>query len=223
MTTLVSYVKDHGQTITTIAGALWTIVSVINGAVKNPEAKSWLGKLLDGLSYIKRADAPGSVKLPFAMSMPKKVVAGASGTLPPPPSAAALLPLILVPLLALTGCTQCKLPANANTPVCVLQSNIVSCGEQDALALLPIVMGIVGELVAGQPFDPNALVTMLESQGAKDAPCIVAAIQNYFTVKNPIAAAKFHESLKIALAKKGKHGSVEVKLRRGSSINAVVP
>jgi hypothetical protein len=64
------WITANWATITTIAGLLYTLFSVINGLVQNPEAKSFLGKLIDGLSFISRAQAPGSIKAPFTMSKP---------------------------------------------------------------------------------------------------------------------------------------------------------
>ena len=58
------------STIVAVAGALYTLLSVINGLVQSPKAKSFLGVMLDGLSFISRAQSPGSIKAPLTLSKP---------------------------------------------------------------------------------------------------------------------------------------------------------
>ncbi len=60
--------QHHAEGIVALLGALWTLLSVINGALTSPEAKSAWHKLVDGVSYIARKDAMGSVKAPFTLS-----------------------------------------------------------------------------------------------------------------------------------------------------------
>jgi hypothetical protein len=61
---------QHYSTAVAVAGALWTLLSVINGAMKDSPTKTVMGKVLDVLSYIARKDASGSVKAPFTGSKP---------------------------------------------------------------------------------------------------------------------------------------------------------
>jgi len=136
-----------------------------------------------------------------------------------------VIPLILVPLLMLQGCAACKLPANATTPKCVLEANLISCGEQDGFALLPVVIGIVGTLIAGNTLTPAALVLALEQQGARDVPCVLAAFESYLGLSSSSALLRetVHDALKLSLAKRGRHGEQVMKLPRSASITVVVP
>ena len=128
----------------------------------------------------------------------------------------------LVGLTAFTGCATCKLPQNAAEPKCVLEKNLIACGEQDGYSLLPVVMDVIGSVVAGA-FNPAALVTTLESQGVKDVPCVLAALEQYVAPTNQALGVKFHEVLKASLARRGMHGDVVVKLKTGATVHAVVP
>lgn len=67
-----TWIQQHYQALIALAGALWTLLSVINGMIASPEAKSIIGKIMDALSYIKRAGSEGSVKMPLTLS--KKAV-----------------------------------------------------------------------------------------------------------------------------------------------------
>ena len=67
------WLTTNWATITAIAGALFTLFSVIYCLVQNPAAKSVIGKVIDGLSFISRAQAPGSIKAPFTMSKPPEL------------------------------------------------------------------------------------------------------------------------------------------------------
>lgn len=60
--------KQHVEGIVALLGALWTLISVINGFLHKPEVMSAWGKLLDAFSYISRKNAAGSVKLPLTAS-----------------------------------------------------------------------------------------------------------------------------------------------------------
>lgn len=144
---------------------------------------------------------------------------------PPAPPAvppAALLVFFLVGLSAFTGCAACKLSQNATLPKCVLENNIIACGEQDGASLLPVVLSVVESVVAGS-FNPAAVVATLEGQGVKDVPCVLAALEQYVAPTNPALSITFHAVLKEALAKRGSHGDVVVKLKSGATVHAVVP
>lgn len=54
-----------------IAGLLYAILNLANGMTKNAEAKSVIGKSIDAISVLTRAEASGTVKLPLVLS--KKV------------------------------------------------------------------------------------------------------------------------------------------------------
>lgn len=138
-----------------------------------------------------------------------------------------LLLLLSFSALSLSGCSKCKLPTNAALPVCMLESNLIQCGEQDGYALVPLVLEIVGGLVSGQPFDAGKLVSELESQGIKDVPCVLAALEQYVSggkiAHKAELQAAFHKSLAQAVAKKGMRGEVSIKLKRGEAIKVLVP
>lgn len=166
-----TWLKTNWQTVVALAGALWTIFSFVNGLVKNPEAKSFLGKLLDLLSYIKRADAPGSVKLPFTRSAPKKTddadkKPGSAGAVP---TASITIPLIIFVLSAAacagatawSNCELGKLPQVSQTAIPTVvqilqqddQATAVQQLEGLGLGLLPgqiscIVQAIVADETA---------------------------------------------------------------------------
>jgi hypothetical protein len=65
------WLQQHYEGLVAIAGALWTALSVVNGMITNPTAKSAMGKALDALSYVARKDAHASVKAPFTLSKVK--------------------------------------------------------------------------------------------------------------------------------------------------------
>lgn len=65
-----NWITAHWPAVVSVAGALYTLLSIINGLVQNPEAKSFIGTVIDGLSFISRAQAPGSIKAPLTLSKP---------------------------------------------------------------------------------------------------------------------------------------------------------
>ena len=141
-----------------------------------------------------------------------------------PPAAVALL---MIGLVSLSACAPCKLAVNVAVPKCVLERNLVSCGVTDGYALIPVVVKLAGDLLAGKPFDANALALELEKQGFHDVPCLLAALETYvgsstLPNKEELKGA-LHNALVASLAKSGHHGSVTVKLKSGLSVLAVVP
>jgi hypothetical protein len=64
----VEQLQHHAEGVVAVLGAVWTLISVVNGMLNNPEVKTAWGKLLDAVSYIARKDAHGSVKVPFVLS-----------------------------------------------------------------------------------------------------------------------------------------------------------
>jgi hypothetical protein len=145
-------------------------------------------------------------------------------------AAAILLPLAF--LSALPGCAFCKVAANAAVPRCVLEANMISCGEADGFALVPMVLGLIASAIAGSPLSAAAIEALLISQGVKDVPCVLAALEDYLSASDLLRAgdpasgfvlAEVHIALLDALAKKGLHGSVKIKLRNGHVVSAVVP
>ncbi len=69
-----TWIQANWPAIVSAAGAAYTLLSVINGLIQEPKAKSVLGKLLDGLSFLSRAAAPGTVKAPMTLSKPADAV-----------------------------------------------------------------------------------------------------------------------------------------------------
>lgn len=67
------WIQQHYEGFVAVCGALWTLISVINGLVGSPQVKSVLGKVLDALAFIARRDAVGSVKAPFTASKTEAV------------------------------------------------------------------------------------------------------------------------------------------------------
>ncbi len=138
------WIQQNYQALIAVAGALWTLLSIINGMIKSPEAKHIIGVVLDGLSYIKRADAPGSIKLPFQMSK-------ASRTVP----IAALLPLLLIPLLVLQGCSAVQKAAWRATGIDALKCGAPSVMNAAGDALTDLLAGLSDGSLANM--DPAAV------------------------------------------------------------------
>ena len=116
------WLQTNWPTIVSISGALWTFLSVINGLIKDPTAKSMIGKAIDGLSFLSRASAPGTVKSPLSLSLPiaeRPAPAGncdsCGAPLPVPVPAAPISGLWLVFLLApmLSACTLAQAITNS--------------------------------------------------------------------------------------------------------------
>lgn len=74
-----NWIKDNAAALVAAAGALYTLLSVINGMMKDSPAKTIMGDVLDILSYISRLDAAGSVKLPGRRSSSAEPPAAGSG------------------------------------------------------------------------------------------------------------------------------------------------
>ena len=81
--------------------ALYTLLSVINGLIKNPEANGFIAKILDGISFIVRQGGVGSVKVPFSRSRKPGGAPVVVGTSVPP----AVVALLLIPVLMLGACS----------------------------------------------------------------------------------------------------------------------
>ena len=136
----------------------------------------------------------------------------------------------LVCLLALAMFGAClPKPSQCQPPVptalvqrCTLESNLISCGEQDAFALLPVVVGIIGNEINGAGFNAASVEAQLEAQGIHDVPCVLSALQAFIAPTNPTLAEKFHAIAAVALKKKGAHGIVDVKLRTGRTVSYVL-
>jgi hypothetical protein len=97
-----TWLQQNWPVVVSISGALYTLLSIINGLIQNPEAKSILGKVLDGLSFLSRASAPGTVKAPLTMSKKPEAAAAPDGA-----SLRVLLPLALA-ALSLSACAGAK-------------------------------------------------------------------------------------------------------------------
>lgn len=192
--------------------------------LKGARAKSALSRLADCLSFLTRAEAAGTLKAPGQMS-------GAA-----PSSRSAGLKAVaafLVPAMLFSGCAFCKAAPNSTAPRCVLEANMLSCGEADGFSLLPVVLGLIENAVAGQPFDAAALESQLEAQGVKDVPCVLAALEDFVSSEMAVAKAEdaahglvkaeAHVALVDALSKRGLHGHVTIKLAHGHRIEADLP
>lgn len=158
-----TWIQSHLPLIISVAGALYTLLSIVNGAIQAPRAKTWIGYVLDALSYIKRAGADGSVKLPFTKSCPKDALPPTAGTIVAGP-VAMLLPLLFLVAVGLAGCAGAKIWSS-----CTL-------GQLPAIAqpLIPEIiqdLGGVSETVA---------IQQIEQLGSALAPgqlaCIVQAV-----------------------------------------------
>ncbi len=144
--------------------------------------------------------------------------------------ALAVLPLFF--LASLPGCAFCKEAVHAEAPRCVLEGSMLKCGESAGFALVPLVLGLIAGVVSGVPFDAQALEKQLLSQGVKDVPCVLAALLDYISgsalakAGDPasfVLAGQIREGLVAALAKRGAHGVVQLKLRAGHVVEVVVP
>ncbi len=206
-----------------LLAAAYALLNLANALLKGPAAQGAIAKLADFLSLLTRKDAAGTLKLPCTMSgdAPKS-----------PPSLKALILLPIAFLASLPGCAFCKDATNAAEPRCVLESNMVKCGETAGFALVPVVLALIAGAIAGQPFDAGALEAQLMSQGVKDVPCVLAALEDYLAGSalakggdpaSLMLASQMHEALLAALAKRGIHGRVSLKLRGGHSVEALVP
>ncbi len=182
-----------------------------------------LGDLLYVFAPRDKADLP----TPLIAKPSTVVVPAVEVTVNPssPPSPPAALALLLIAFSALSGCvplSQCKTPIPVQVAKCQLEQNLIACGGKDGLALVPVILNVIMSLASGS-FDPNALLAELEAQGFQDAPCILAAFEEYLLPVAPQIAGRVHDTLKLALTKRGAHGLVQVKLRNGKIVTAVVP
>jgi hypothetical protein len=149
-----TWLQQNYQGILAALGALYTLLSVINGLIKNPEANGFLEKVLDGISFITRQGAEGSVKRPFSYSRRLGSLAPPSST---PPSAVALL---LVPLLMFSACAfgQCLLGK-------------LKASEQ------PLLVDVTTDLASADYF--TLLGQLAASVGDDLVTCTVQAVENY--------------------------------------------
>lgn len=162
-----TWLRDNYPTLIAAAGALWTLLSILNGMIKNPVAKTWIGKIMDGLSYVCRGQAVGSVKPPFTLSR--------STPNPKPSDAAAVVAAMVVaflflPIAACAGaqawgvCTLGKLPQAAQPafPSIVQalenpsQDAALSALEQVALGLAPGQVDCIVQAIAADEAAKNS-------------------------------------------------------------------
>lgn len=157
---------------------------------------------------------------PLAKMLMDKKAGSGSGS-----AAASASALLLIPIFLATSCGYCMEAAHTSEPRCVLQQNMIKCGEQAGFGLLPIVSSIVIAAIGGT-FDANAVVSQLEMAGIKDIPCVLGALES-FVVGNtahfpPAMQSTVHKTLVASLAKKGVHGKVTISLKVGAPVEAVV-
>ena len=159
MSAIISYLTANKAALIAALGALYTLLSVINGLVKSPKAKSFIGLVLDGISFISRADAEGSVKVPFRLSV-------APGELQQPPgaSARAFLPLVFLAAgMTLSSCGILK-PLPEPTPAqydAALKSCLEAAGASQGLA--------VGEQLLACFEQPSETVAQYEQCAEQDS------------------------------------------------------
>lgn len=213
--------------------------------LKIPAVGAWiallpiLGDVLRALASAQAIEPDAHGELPPSLIMKLSAKKGAGVVLGPDGSVKSsrtvgeileqkkLVVAFLIPALFMTAClpkpSQCQPPVPAAlTAKCTLENNLIACGETDLTNLVPVIVSLVGSLIASA-FDPAAFVTTLVSMGVKDAPCVVAAIEDYLDGSvAPAVIEKLDEALKIAVAQKGLHGKVTVQLKNGHSRVVVV-
>jgi hypothetical protein len=167
MTTII----DHWPDILKVLGALYGVLSVINGFLRNVEAKTVLGAILDAIAFLTRSDAPGTFKLPGIRS------GFANGISVPP---AAMLPLLLIPFV-LSACAYCKDSAHKDEPRCQAEAVASLCGTP---AISKVVQQILPQVVLALVNDGwstllDQLVETLKQQGVQDAlTAVTCAVEN---------------------------------------------
>ncbi len=212
-----------------------SITGVLNFIVNNQALLCALGALmLSELLPLLKGPYNG-IAQSIILALRNRANSQASAKAPPAKPPLNLVALALIPLLALSslpGCAFCKDAVNAAEPRCVLESNMVKCGESAGFALVPLVLSLIAGVIAGQPFDAAALEAQLLSQGIKDVPCVLAALEDYLAgsalAKNGdpaslLLAEQIHAALIASLQKRNIHGKVSIKLRGGHTLDAVVP
>jgi len=204
---IIELVQAHGALV---AGLLYAALNLANALVKGPEAKGFIGKLIDALSILTRKEASGTLKMPLAKSKSR------AGKMELP---AALFPFIAVPLagVLLASCA-CFGPEKKDSLGCIIVRQIIDCTVDVVKDLAPSVAGIVGSYIngAGTP-DWDALLVRLEALGIRDAGCILAQLENDFITKpqsGPDAAMKAKGAMDAFAQWKAKHGiSSDVKFK----------
>lgn len=213
MQAVVDFLRAHGAQM---AAVVYALANLANALIKDPEAKSIIGKVVDVVSFLVRAEAQGTVKMPL-VSMSK--------ARPMPPSLHLVFALFCTLTLGASGClpslAACRSPDLSIAPKCHLEQDLIACGEKSGLDLLPIVVDVVMSAIGGT-FDPSALVSQLESEGFNDVPCLLAAVENYFMPAAPQIAGKVHMALVMKLAKDGHHGLVTISRGR-SMVSVYIP
>lgn len=142
--------------------------------------------------------------------------AGSSSTLK-----AIVFVLLATQLAACIPLSQCKDPLPAQVATCRFEKDMITCGERTGFNLIPIAIGIVVAVIAGN-FDADLLINQLEAEGFKDIPCVLAALQAFLMPINPQAAIACHKALVRKLQRMGKRGQVDVKLLSGV-VHVVIP
>jgi hypothetical protein len=168
------------------------------------------------------AAAIGAAMSLFATSNPS-VPVGSQAPMRNKPPLASIIALVMIPayLGACVPLSECKTPTPSQVQKCQLEHDLISCGEQSAFNLLPVLVEIIASTIAGN-FDPNSLIGLLEAQGVKNVPCVLAALERYAEPIAPMFASRIHVALRVALAKQGKHGKVTIKLAGGHTRDFVV-
>lgn len=210
------YIADAGI-------ALLVIATICNRVFPDGKLPTAIAVIIDLLSLLAK---PGQTGVYKAMSFPGVPSRRKIAPTPPPPAAAALV-LFLVGITALSGClpppSACLPPvSSALQAKCNFENNLIACGETTGFDLVPIIADVVMSAIGGT-FSSATLVAELESEGySKAAPCILAAVEGYLMPVAPQIAAKVHEALAFKLAKDGKHGIIDIKLKNGYVVHVVL-
>lgn len=145
-------------------GAFITLMSIINGFLKDSETKSWIGKAINFLSLLTRSDAPGTFKPMFSTGKTK----GLKGA--PTLKAVNLIPLMLFAAM-LNACAYCQKAENKTTFACKTLSALELCGPNIAASVL----SVLPELISG---DTASALAQLEAKFPGEYTCILAAFEN---------------------------------------------
>jgi hypothetical protein len=233
-----AYFAAHWTAVTTVAGAAWTFVSVVNGLIKNPEANNLFEDFLDVLSYIKRANAPGSLKFPFQRSVPRSKAAAPPTTESKTPSkgstvAKALVPFLLIGSLLLSSCA-CWQPSSPeyNDTKCVIARQVVSCIGTVAGSIGQVVGQVISQgLLAGQSTNVDQIVQTAEADAPGAGICVLASAETDIPASpttaqlstNVVALRQLVHVKALALATKlyGKK-NISVKVKKADGTVAVV-
>ncbi len=76
MSALIAFVLSHRAQLLALAGALYTLASIVVGLLPESASKHKAIAFLERVSFIAHADSPGSVKLPGLSAIVKAMEGG---------------------------------------------------------------------------------------------------------------------------------------------------